>query len=87
MRAVSDPGWYENETLAKAYLYLGEAARLANRDPCPSYRRMAEQMPKVPPDRLDSAWLPELVARRDRALERLKSCPAVAGYNPGGSER
>jgi eukaryotic-like serine/threonine-protein kinase len=56
-----------------ASLLRGEVALAAHRDPCPAYRRMAELAPDGP--RLDG-FPDALVKMRDRALARLKACPA-----------
>jgi tetratricopeptide (TPR) repeat protein len=60
-------------TLTLAHLLEGEVALAAGRDPCPSHRRMAAQMARVPLEQ--QPWgLPSLAAMRDGALERLKTC-------------
>jgi tetratricopeptide (TPR) repeat protein len=61
-------------TLIKAYLLLGEAALAEKKDPCPSYRPMAALLAKVP-EAQHGSFDPATARQRDRALERLKSCP------------
>jgi tetratricopeptide (TPR) repeat protein len=61
-------------SVARAYLSLGEVEFAAKRSPCQSYRRMQEQLRDLPnPERF---FPPETAGLRERARERLKSCPA-----------
>jgi tetratricopeptide (TPR) repeat protein len=61
-------------SVARAYLSLGEVEFAAKRSPCQSYRRMQEMLRGLPnPDRF---FPPETAGLRERARERLKSCPA-----------
>jgi tetratricopeptide (TPR) repeat protein len=62
-------------TLARAYLFLGEAEVAAGKDGCPSYRRMADLQPQVPELAKNGLYDPGLEEVRDRALVRLESCP------------
>jgi tetratricopeptide (TPR) repeat protein len=57
---------------AVANLLRGEVALASKEDPCPAYRRMADLMDQAP----NSDLLAVEVEMRDRALERLKTCPA-----------
>ncbi len=66
--------------LGKDYLYLGALAAAAGKDPCPSYRSMAEMLRQVPDETLKRGFILERVRElRDRACERLKSCADPAG--------
>jgi eukaryotic-like serine/threonine-protein kinase len=75
VRALPKQGWEDMLTLSKAYLFLGEVALASKNDPCPWYRPMAELLLKVPEAKEQGFFEPATAKLRDRALERLKSCP------------
>jgi tetratricopeptide (TPR) repeat protein len=66
-------------TLSKAHLFLGEVALASKTDPCASYRRMAALLPDLPPAMAADHFVGKTARLRDRALVRLKACPADAG--------
>jgi hypothetical protein len=61
-------------TLARAYLALGEAEFVAGRSPCRTYRRLEELLRDVTD--ADKLFPDSSAPLRERARQRLKSCPA-----------
>jgi tetratricopeptide (TPR) repeat protein len=78
-RIESRPGLKEHwviPTLARAYLALGAVEAAARSSPCRSYRRSQELLRDLPD--AEKYLSPDTAGLRDRARQRLKSCPGAA---------
>lgn len=75
-RALAPDQRTTRDTFRVTYLFLGEAASLSRRDPCPWYRLWSEQVELA--RRMDPGSLKDfgpIAGAAERASKRLESCP------------